>query len=83
MIRILLLGLFFYVGFRLVAALARMLFRRPAAPPPARRREGEEMVRDPQCGTFLPRSDALSAMVGSERHYFCSAACRDAYRGKG
>ena len=79
MIRLLLLGLFFYIGYRLFFALPRLLFGRPPAPPPHKSRAGEEMVRDPQCGTFLPRSDALSATVAGERHFFCSAACRDAF----
>ncbi len=82
MIRLLLLGLLFYLGYKFFTSLARVLFGHRPAPPPARTREGEEMVRDPQCGTFLPRGDALSAVVGGKRHYFCSAACRDAYRGK-
>lgn len=82
MIRLLLLGLFFYLGYIFLASLSKTLFGRRPTPPPARTRDGEEMVRDPQCGTFLPRGDALSAVVGGERHFFCSAACRDAYCGK-
>ncbi|GAB6083944.1 hypothetical protein JCM30471_28580 [Desulfuromonas carbonis] len=82
MTRLLLFALFFYLGYRLLALVGRILFTRPA-PPPAHTCEGEEMVRDPQCGTFLPRSDAVAAMVAGEDHYFCSSACREAYRGKG
>ena len=82
MIRLLLLGLLFYLGYTLFAGLGRLLFGRRPAPPPSHSREGEEMVRDPHCGTFVPRGDAVSAVIGGERRYFCSTACRDAYRGK-
>jgi YHS domain-containing protein len=40
------------------------------------------MVRDPQCGTYLPRTDALSRTVGGEKEYFCSEKCRDAFGGR-
>ncbi len=42
------------------------------------------MVQDPQCGTYLPREQALKAWAFGRQHYFCSEACRDAYlRGPG
>jgi len=37
------------------------------------------MERDPQCGTFLPRGDAVEARVRGEQHWFCSTRCRDEY----
>lgn len=45
----------------------------------------EELVQDPQCQTYLPKSDALRARIGGEEIYFCSEKCRDEYihgRGK-
>ncbi len=42
------------------------------------------MVQDPNCGTYLPREQALKAWAFGQQHYFCSEACRDAYlRGEG
>ncbi len=79
MIRLLQLALLFYIGFTLFKMLVRKLSGKSGGPPQARTRDGEEMVRDPQCGTFVPRSNALNATVRGERHYFCSAACRDAF----
>ena len=49
----------------------------PAAAPPA---HGVAMVRDPVCGTFVLPDRAVAMSSGRERLYFCSAACRDAYR---
>jgi YHS domain-containing protein len=40
------------------------------------------MQRDPVCGTFVVPRDALTLANGKDRVYFCSTACRDAYRAK-
>lgn len=37
------------------------------------------MVQDPQCGTYLPKHEAIKAFVKDEERYFCSEACRDAF----
>lgn len=42
----------------------------------------DDMVRDPHCGTYIPRSEAVRRRVGGEEHYFCSEACADAYKKK-
>jgi hypothetical protein len=41
-----------------------------------------KMERDPVCGTFVVPHQALTLSDGRDRLYFCSAACRDAYRAK-
>jgi YHS domain-containing protein len=53
-------------------------------PPPARRSavsEGGELKRDPVCGTFISTSTAVQKKVGGEVYYFCSAECRDRFKG--
>ena len=40
---------------------------------------GGELVRDPHCGTYLPKSRALSVRSIRGVQYFCSPACRDKY----
>jgi hypothetical protein len=40
------------------------------------------MVRDPVCGTFVVADRAIALEDGSERVWFCSAACRDKYRAR-
>ncbi len=42
--------------------------------------DGEDLVRDPQCGTYVPVSSAVKATIGGETLYFCSEECRDRYR---
>ena len=44
--------------------------------------QGVQMVKDPVCGTYVVPNPALSASVGRETVYFCSAACRDKYRAR-
>jgi uncharacterized protein len=56
--------------------------RRPAA---ARRsakpqeRLGGALVRDPQCGTYIPISRAIQVGSGDAAQYFCSDGCRAAW----
>jgi YHS domain-containing protein len=73
----------------LVRVLLRLLFgnrvvpsRRSGGWPGGRAPEskaGGELVRDPHCGTYVPKARAIAASVGNETAYFCSATCRDTY----
>ena len=38
------------------------------------------MVQDPQCGTYLPRSEAIRHWSKGREYYFCSKKCRDDFR---
>lgn len=51
----------------------------PSSRPPGGRLDGGELVQDPVCGVYVPKTTALRNAAGE---YFCSEACRDA-RGKG
>ena len=47
-----------------------------------RKRRGElggEMVRDPVCETYIPRTTALVKYSDGQTVYFCSQLCVDAY----
>ena len=66
--------------------LLRLFFpprpRSTAAKPPSTgplERAGGELVRDPQCGTYVPKARAIAVLRGSETLHFCSAKCRDEY----
>lgn len=60
--------------------------RRPAAPRTSSRtpatREGGHLVRDPNCGTYLPVARALRVGSASDPLYFCSDTCREAWAAK-
>jgi len=48
-------------------------------PTPRPERLGGELVRDPNCGTYIPKANALIVGSGANTQYFCSRECRDAY----
>ena len=79
MIKLLLLALFFFVAYSFFQALFPTR-RHPGRRPENRSREGEQMVQDPQCGTYLPISDAIGATICGKQHYFCSRKCRSLYK---
>ena len=59
-------------------------FINPAPPASARRPSvpaGGELKKDPVCGTFISTSTALFKKAGGETYYFCSAECRDKFKG--
>ncbi len=41
--------------------------------------EAEELVRDPNCGIYIPRKQGVAALVGRRVSYFCSQECKQAY----
>jgi YHS domain-containing protein len=47
---------------------------------PRQGRHGEELVRDPACLTYVPRSAAVAATVAGEPLFFCSEVCAESYR---
>jgi YHS domain-containing protein len=79
--------LIWFLRIVVIAVVLRALFRlfaawgSPAsrAPKPDGSRSGGTLVRDPQCGTYIPESRALKLVTAGETQYFCSETCRDAY----
>ncbi|MDY0268532.1 YHS domain-containing protein [Trichloromonas sp.] len=82
MIKLLIFALLGFLAYTFYTLLRRSLGGGTPAIPPEKTRQGEEMVRDPQCGTYLPKGDALEEIIDGERYYFCSARCRDAFKAK-
>ena len=72
MIRIILIALLFYLVYTLLTFIFRSVTARPVQPPPEKTRVGEDMVRDPECGTYVPRGDAVGKHINGAQHYFCS-----------
>ena len=80
LLRVLLITMIIRVVLGFFSQLSGPRTRPTAAPPPrARERAGGTLVRDPQCGTYLPASRALKAGSGTGMQYFCSEDCRRAY----
>lgn len=78
-------AILFLIVLRLVLRFLRGLFDGLApnggagAPRGSAPRATEQLVRDPVCGTYLPRARALTVGSGSAVRYFCSEQCREAY----
>ena len=79
MIKLLIFALVFYIGYTLFSAVMRSLSAPRQQAPPEKSRDGETMERDPQCGTYVPRGDAVSKSIRGTTHYFCSNKCRDEF----
>ena len=77
MIRLLLLIL---TGFVLYSVISGLLNSGKSRRPKNHSNEGEPMVEDPQCGTYLPVSDAIKATIHGQQHYFCSKKCLKEYK---
>ena len=77
MIKLILLILCGFVIYSMISGLLR-----PGKPkrPKNRSDEGEVMVEDPQCGTYLPLGDAIKANIHGRQHYFCSKKCLKEYK---
>ena len=52
--------------------------QRPRSTPLA---QPEALQKDPVCGTFVAPSSALQKTVGGKTYYFCSAECRNKFKG--
>lgn len=40
----------------------------------------EDLLEDPNCGTYVPQSNAIREEMDGKTLYFCSRQCRDEYR---
>lgn len=73
-----------------ILMILRMLVRTfaPRRPAPARQanrrtpaeRPGGNLVRDPQCGTYIPEARAITVGRGREALHFCSRECQEKYQ---
>ena len=77
MIKLILLILCGFVFYSMISGLLRPGKSRREGD---RTKEGETMVEDPQCGTYLPVSDAIKANIQGQQHYFCSKKCLKEYK---
>ena len=82
MIKLLIFALLGFLIYTFYTMISRTLTGGPKSTPREKTRQGEDMVRDPQCGTYVPRGDALEKTIDGRKYYFCSARCRDSYTGK-
>jgi uncharacterized protein len=80
--KLLIFALLFFIAYTLFTAFMRSLSAPRNQTPPEKSAEGETMERDPNCGTYVPRCDAVSKTIKGTTHYFCSDKCLKSYLAK-
>ena len=78
-VRILILGILFYIAWRLLRNMNRT-GGSEARPGNAREREiRDTLVEDPVCHTLIPKGQAIRLRQKGVTYYFCSEKCCDAF----
>jgi YHS domain-containing protein len=81
MIRLVIAGIIVYVVYRFLKVLfapsERVTGSASGSPP---RLKGEDLVKDPYCGTYIPINSAYKTTVNGETLYFCSRECLEKYK---
>ena len=73
MTRLILLGIVVVIFIIVV----RFLF--PSRSSKSEEAETTEMVQDPNCDTYIPRTQAIRRTVCQREHYFCSEKCAEEF----
>jgi YHS domain-containing protein len=75
-IRLLVIAGLVYFGYRKLKSIAG-----PSRPARGRSPEPVEdvMVKDPECGTYIPKREAVRLRSGEEEFFFCGSECRDRF----
>ena len=76
LIRFLVVMLLVRLVWKFVRGVVEGAARRPRRP----LTKGVPLVRDPVCGTYVDKAQALDLRRKGEMHYFCSENCRTAFR---
>ncbi|MBW1973246.1 MAG: hypothetical protein DRG20_01850 [Deltaproteobacteria bacterium] len=80
MLRYIIFILLFYLFYKLLRSILssssskKDLNKKPAIT--------EEMVQDPNCHTFIPKSSAYKKRINGKTEYFCSKECFENYKKK-
>ncbi len=82
MIRLVIAGIIVYVIYRLIKTLGKSSEKVSGGRSygEAPRIEGEDLVMDPCCGTYVPVNSAFKATVNGKTLYFCSEECLEKYK---
>ncbi|MDD8019825.1 MAG: YHS domain-containing protein [Acidobacteriota bacterium] len=77
--RIIILGLLFYLVYRVVKFFQRLgeAGSEKYHQPPAA--DGKMMVKDEMCNTYVPEDEALREVREGKTYYFCSETCRQKF----
>ncbi len=81
MLRFIITLLLMYLFYRLVKAILSPKGKSTRFPrhKPSGNKVIDEMVKDPVCGVYVPKREALSVSYRGETIYFCSPQCQQRY----
>ncbi len=71
------------MAYRLAKSVYQSWISGGAASREERPDEPEVLVKDPVCGTFIPRANALKAQKDGQDYFFCSEGCLKRFRRSG
>lgn len=74
-IRIIILGILFYLLFKLVFGKKISLKKRHSDENKSNQPLQDVLVEDPVCHTFVPKGQAQPLLFEGEKYYFCSDEC--------
>ncbi len=82
MIKIALLFLLGYLGFRLLKAAILGNIRTVESNRREREPLADVMIQDPVCGVYFPQKSGFPLDIGGKTLYFCSVECREKFIGR-
>jgi uncharacterized protein len=83
-IRFLIFSLLIYVLYRVIKEFPQLKRPQPGNYRAASSsQEGEELVEDPVCHTYIPVSQAYIKEISGRNYYFCSEQCGNKYVSEG
>lgn len=74
---------FILVWIAIALGIIYLWMRRGFGPRPTPAVPHDELVKDPVCNTYVPRSRAVRRTDATGLHYFCSAECAQRYASLG
>lgn len=77
MFRYLIFAAFIYIAYKMIRSVS---VRSIEPPDTARTAIGEDMVKDPNCNTYIPLKSAIVANIKGKSHYFCSKECEKEFK---
>lgn len=78
-IKVLAILVLIYMGYRIVTMFRRMKSQEVKAYRVDDAPKGEDLVQDPFCKTYVPKSQAYVKEIYGKPHYFCGKECFEKY----
>lgn len=81
-VRLVILAVLLYIGWRLVRSLLKDKFTENGTTDKGGARIQDVLVEDPVCHTLVPKSQAVRLRKRGQTYYFCSEKCCDSFTKK-